>query len=130
PVDLDAVLEVARRHPLAVVEDAAEALGARYRGRPVGCDGLVSCLSFNGNKIITTGGGGMVLSRDEATAARVRRLTTQARAHAIEYVHEETGYNYRLTNLQAAGLSFLLLRRFNHQNSSFHQRPSGFVSSS
>jgi len=102
PVDLDAVLEVARRHPLAVVEDAAEALGARYRGRPVGCDGLVSCLSFNGNKIITTGGGGMVLTRDEATAGRVRRLTTQARAHAIEYVHEETGYNYRLTNLQAA----------------------------
>jgi perosamine synthetase len=102
PFDVDAVLEVAGRYPLTVVEDAAEALGARYRGRAVGCDGLVSCLSFNGNKIITTGGGGMVLTRDEKVAARVRRLTTQARTDAIEYIHEETGYNYRLTNLQAA----------------------------
>jgi perosamine synthetase len=102
PCDLDAVLEVARRYPLAVVEDAAEALGARYRDRRVGCEGLLSCLSFNGNKIITTGGGGMVLTRDARMAARVRRLTTQARSDAIEYVHEETGFNYRLTNIQAA----------------------------
>ena len=102
PCDLDAVLEVARRYPLAVVEDAAEALGARYRDRRVGCEGLLSCLSFNGNKIITTGGGGMVLTRDAQMAARVRRLTTQARSDAIEYVHEETGFNYRLTNIQAA----------------------------
>jgi perosamine synthetase len=102
PCDLEAVLDVAGRYPLAVVEDAAEALGALYRGRRVGCDGLVSCLSFNGNKIITTGGGGMVLTRDEALARRVRALTTQARADAIEYVHEETGFNYRLTNIQAA----------------------------
>ena len=102
PCDLDAILEIAGRHPLAVVEDAAEALGARYRGRAVGGDGLVSCLSFNGNKIITTGGGGMVLTRDDALARRVRSLTTQARADAIEYVHEETGFNYRLTNIQAA----------------------------
>jgi perosamine synthetase len=102
PFDIDAVLEVAGRYPLAVVEDAAEALGARYKGRAVGCDGLVSCLSFNGNKIITTGGGGMVLTRDATMAARLRRLTTQARTDAIEYIHEETGYNYRLTNLQAA----------------------------
>jgi perosamine synthetase len=102
PVDLDAVLEVTRRYPLAVVEDAAEALGARYKGIAVGCHGLVSCLSFNGNKIITTGGGGMVLTRYPEVAARVRRLTTQARTDALEYIHEETGYNYRLTNLQAA----------------------------
>ncbi len=102
PFDIDAVLDVAGRYPLAVVEDAAEALGARYKGRAVGCDGLVSCLSFNGNKIITTGGGGMVLTRDAKMAARLRRLTTQARTDAIEYIHEETGYNYRLTNLQAA----------------------------
>lgn len=102
PFDIDAVLEVAGHYPMAVVEDAAEALGARYKGRPVGCDGLVSCLSFNGNKIITTGGGGMVLTRDEKIAARLRRLTTQARTDAIDYLHEETGYNYRLTNLQAA----------------------------
>jgi perosamine synthetase len=102
PCDLDALLEVAWRYPLAVVEDAAEALGARYRDRPVGCEGHLSCLSFNGNKIITAGGGGMVLTRDAAMAERVRRLTTQARSDAIEYVHEETGFNYRLTNIQAA----------------------------
>lgn len=102
PVDLDAILEVAGPYPLAVVEDAAEALGARYKQGPVGCHGLASCLSFNGNKIITTGGGGMVLTRDAEVAARVRALTTQARTDALEYIHEETGYNYRLTNLQAA----------------------------
>jgi perosamine synthetase len=102
PCDLDAVLEVARRYPLAVIEDAAEALGARYRERSVGCEGLLSCLSFNGNKIITTGGGGMVLTHDAQVAARVRRLASQARSDAIEYVHEETGFNYRLTNIQAA----------------------------
>ncbi len=93
PVDIDAVLDVAGRYPLAVVEDAAEALGARYKGGAVGCHGLASCLSFNGNKIITTGGGGMVLTRDPKLAARVRALTTQARTDALEYIHEETGYN-------------------------------------
>jgi perosamine synthetase len=102
PCNLDPLLEVAGRYPLAVVEDAAEALGARYKERPVGCHGLVSCLSFNGNKIITTGGGGMVLTRDEGIARRLRSLTTQARGDALEYVHDEIGFNYRLTNIQAA----------------------------
>ena len=102
PCDLDPLLELARRHPMAVVEDSAEALGARYRGRAVGADGLAGCLSFNGNKIITTGAGGMVLARDPAMAARVRQLTTQARGDALEFVHDEVGYNYRLSNLHAA----------------------------
>ena len=102
PCDLDPLLAVARQHGLAVVEDAAEALGARYRGRPVGGDGLAACLSFNGNKIVTAGGGGMVLTRDAPLAARVRGLTTQARADAVDFVHAEIAYNYRLTNLQAA----------------------------
>jgi len=102
PCDLDPLLALARAYPMAVVEDSAEALGARYRGRAVGVDGLEGCLSFNGNKIITTGAGGMVLTRDEATAARVRRLTTQARGDAIEFVHDEIGFNYRLSNLHAA----------------------------
>ena len=102
PCDLGPLLALAERYPVVVVEDAAEALGARYRGRPVGAHGRAGCLSFNGNKIITAGGGGMVLTRDEALAARVRRLTTQARADALEWVHEEVGFNYRLTNLQAA----------------------------
>jgi perosamine synthetase len=102
PCDLDPMLALARRYPLAVVEDSAEALGARYRGRAVGADGLCGCLSFNGNKIITTGAGGMVLTREQPMAARVRRLTTQARGDAIEFVHDEVGFNYRLSNLHAA----------------------------
>jgi dTDP-4-amino-4,6-dideoxygalactose transaminase len=68
----------------------------------VGADGLLGCLSFNGNKVITSGGGGMVLARDAAVAARVRSLTTQARVDALEFIHDEVGFNYRLTNLQAA----------------------------
>jgi perosamine synthetase len=102
PCDVDPLLELARRYPLAVVADAAEALGALYKGRRVGGDGLVGCLSFNGNKIVTAGGGGMVLTRDIALANRVRALTTQARGDALEFVHSEIGFNYRLTNLQAA----------------------------
>jgi perosamine synthetase len=102
PCDLDPLLELTRRYPLTLVEDAAEALGATYHGRPVGGDGRLGCLSFNGNKIITTGGGGMVVTRDEALAARVRRLTTQARGSALEFEHEEIGYNYRMTNMAAA----------------------------
>jgi perosamine synthetase len=102
PCDLDPLLELGRRYPLAVVEDAAEALGARYRHRPVGGDGLLGCLSFNGNKIITSGGGGMVLTRDPALSARARALSTHARADALEWIHPEVGFNYRLTNLQAA----------------------------
>jgi perosamine synthetase len=102
PCDLDPLLELVRRYPMAVVEDSAEALGARYRGRAVGADGLAGCLSFNGNKIITTGAGGMVLARDPAMAERIRRLTTQARGDALEFVHDEIGFNYRLSNLHAA----------------------------
>jgi perosamine synthetase len=102
PCDLDSLLDLCQRWALPLVEDAAESLGALYRGRRVGCDGLVGCLSFNGNKIITTGGGGMVLTRDEALAARVRALTTQARSDPLEWVHDEVAFNYRLTNIQAA----------------------------
>ena len=80
PCDLDPLLEICRRWPLAMVEDATESLGARYRGRAVGADGSSGCLSFNGNKIITTGGGGMVLTRDAAMAARVRALSTRRAA--------------------------------------------------
>jgi perosamine synthetase len=102
PCDLDPLLEIARRYGLPVVEDSAEALGARYRGRPVGAEGLVGCLSFNGNKIVTAGAGGMVVTADAELAARARRLTTQARGDAIEFIHDDLGYNYRLSNLHAA----------------------------
>ena len=102
PVDLDPLLELAAGAGIPVVEDAAEALGARYKGRRVGAHGLVGCLSFNGNKIITCGGGGMILTRDAALASRARHLTTHAREPGPEWIHREVGFNYRLTNLQAA----------------------------
>jgi perosamine synthetase len=102
PADLDPLLDLSRRYPVALVEDCAEALGARYKGRRIGCHGLVGCLSFNGNKIMTTGGGGMILTDDEALARRARSLTTQARDEGLEYIHRAVGYNYRLTNIQAA----------------------------
>ena len=102
PCDLDPLVELTRRYPLAVVEDSTEALGAEYRGRRVGVEGLVGVLSFNGNKIITTGGGGMVLTREARVAERVRRLTSQARGSALEFEHDEIGFNYRLVNVLAA----------------------------
>lgn len=102
PVDLEPVLALAREFGLAVVEDATESLGARWRGRPVGGLGLAGCFSFNGNKLLTTGGGGMLVTNDAALAERARYLTTQAKDDPIEYVHGAIGYNYRLTNIQAA----------------------------
>jgi perosamine synthetase len=106
PVDMDPLLAIAARYDLHVIEDATEALGAHYRGRavgrPLGPGSHAACLSFNGNKLITTGGGGMIITDDEAFARRARYLTTQAKDDPVEYVHHEIGYNYRLTNLQAA----------------------------
>jgi perosamine synthetase len=102
PVDLDPILAVAAKYSLPVIEDATEGLGARYRGKSLGSFGAAGCFSFNGNKIITTGGGGMLVTNDAEWAARARYLTTQAKDDPIEYVHNEVGYNYRLTNLQAA----------------------------
>jgi perosamine synthetase len=102
PCDFEPLLTAARRYDLRVVEDAAEGLGAGYRGRPVGTAGDLACLSFNGNKIVTTGGGGMIVTDDETSARRARYLTTQAKDDPVEYIHGEIGYNYRLTNLQAA----------------------------
>lgn len=103
PVDMDALAEVAARFGIAVVEDAAESLGSRYKGRPCGSLGRVAALSFNGNKIVTTGGGGAILTDDPALAARAKHLTTTAKVpHRWEFVHDETGFNYRLPNLNAA----------------------------
>jgi perosamine synthetase len=102
PVDMDPILDLARRYGLRVVEDATEGLGSKYRGRAVGCLGDVGCFSFNGNKIITTGGGGMLVTADRHLAERARYLTTQAKDDPLEYVHGAVGYNYRLTNVQAA----------------------------
>ncbi|MGA6987652.1 MAG: LegC family aminotransferase [Terriglobales bacterium] len=102
PVDLDPILTAAQKFGLKVIEDATEGLGATYRGRPLGSIGDIGCLSFNGNKIITTGGGGMLVTSNEEWAEKAKYLTTQAKDDPIEYIHKEIGYNYRLTNIQAA----------------------------
>ena len=98
----DPILAVAAEFEVPVIEDAAEALGAFYRGRPAGSFGKAAVFSFNGNKIITTSGGGMVVSEDEKLIQRIRYLATQARQPAAHYEHTEIGYNYRLSNLLAA----------------------------
>lgn len=126
PVDMDPLVELAHRFHLMVVEDATESLGAKYRTRiqrpevrgqrleelrseddgsawrMVGSLGDIACFSFNGNKIMTTGGGGMIVTDNEAWANKARYLTTQAKDDPVEYVHSEIGFNYRLTNIQAA----------------------------
>ena len=102
PVDIDPILQLAKKYDLIVIEDATESLGANYRGRAVGQFGDVACFSFNGNKLSTTGGGGMILTNNAQLAAKARYLTTQAKDDPLEYVHHEIGYNYRLTNIQAA----------------------------
>jgi perosamine synthetase len=102
PCDMDPILEVARRHDLAVVEDAAEAHGAEYRGRRMGSLGTVGCFSFYGNKIITTGEGGMCVTDDPDLAERLRLLRDHGMDPKRHYWHEIVGYNYRMTNLQAA----------------------------
>jgi perosamine synthetase len=102
PADLDPILSVAAKYALPVIEDATEGLGARYRGKSVGGVGDVGCFSFNGNKIITTGGGGMLVTNNAEWAARAKYLTTQAKDDPTEYIHNAVGYNYRLTNPLAA----------------------------
>lgn len=107
PADLEPLVAINERWGIPIIEDAAEALGARYRtgafaGRQVGTIGQLGCFSFNGNKIMTTGGGGMIVTDDAALAARARHLTTQAKLPGHGYVHDEVGFNYRLTNVAAA----------------------------
>jgi dTDP-4-amino-4,6-dideoxygalactose transaminase len=100
--DYDEILEACREYGVPLIEDAAEALGATYKGRPVGGFGRMGIFSFNGNKIITTSGGGMLVSDDPTLAERTRFLATQARDPAPHYEHSEVGYNYRLSNVLAA----------------------------
>jgi len=100
--DLEPILAACDRHGVPVVEDAAEALGSTYKGRVPGTLGRVGIYSFNGNKIITTSGGGMLVSSDEALVRHGLKLATQARDPAPHYQHSEIGYNYRLSNVLAA----------------------------
>ncbi|MEM6342627.1 MAG: LegC family aminotransferase [Bacteroidota bacterium] len=119
--EMERLQQLAGQYQMALVEDASEALGAVYDGKPCGSWGDMGVLSFNGNKIITSGGGGMFLSRESELAQKVRHLSTQARTDALRYGHDEIGYNYRLSNLHAAiGLAqleqleaFVLRRRNN-----------------
>ena len=102
PVDMDPILDAAHKFNLIVIEDATESLGAKYKDRMVGHLGDIACFSFNGNKIITTGGGGMIVTDNEVWARKAKYLTTQAKDDSIEFIHGTIGYNYRLTNIQAA----------------------------
>jgi perosamine synthetase len=102
PADMDAISALARAHNLAVIEDAAEAHGAEYKGRRVGALGQLAAFSFYGNKIITTGEGGMITTDDDALAAQARSLRDHGMSPTRRYWHPVIGYNYRLTNLQAA----------------------------
>lgn len=102
PCDMDPIIDIARKYNLKVIEDVAESLGAKYKNRMVGSIGDISCFSFNGNKVVTAAGGGMVVTDNKSMAERARYLTTQAKDDEVEYIHNEIGYNYRLTNIQAA----------------------------
>lgn len=101
-VNYTAITGIAAAHGIPVIADAAESMGATHAGLPAGAWGDAAIFSFNGNKIMTTSGGGMLLTDDEAVASRVRHLATQARQPAVHYEHAEIGYNYRLSNLLAA----------------------------
>jgi perosamine synthetase len=100
--DMDPILAIAKKHSLLVIEDAAEAHGATYKGKMCGSMGTVSAFSFYGNKIITTGEGGMVVTDDDAIAAMARNLKDLAHSPTKRFWHERVGFNYRMTNLQAA----------------------------
>jgi len=102
PCDLPAIQKITEQYGLAMVEDATESLGALCRGKPLGQWSRLTCFSFNANKVMTTGGGGMLVTDDPQLAQRARYLTTQAKDDPLEFVHHEIGYNYRLTSVQAA----------------------------
>ena len=113
PADMDPILEIANRHNLYVIEDAAEAHGAEYKGKRAGGMGHFGCFSFYGNKIITTGEGGMLVSNDPELARRAQFLKDHAMDPEKRYWHPEVGFNYRLTNIQAA-LGVAQLERIDH----------------
>lgn len=103
PVDMDPLLEIAKRFHLGVVEDAAEAIGSEYKGKPAGTIAPLGTLSFNGNKVITTGGGGAILAADKAQGEHIKHVANTAKIqHAWEFRHTEKGYNFRMPNLNAA----------------------------
>ncbi|MDR2383805.1 MAG: LegC family aminotransferase [Prevotellaceae bacterium] len=103
PVKITAIVELCNKYHIELVEDAAESIGSSYKGKHTGTFGKIGVLSFNGNKTITTGGGGMLLFQDEKLGAYAKHLTTQAKTpHRWEFVHDHIGYNYRMPNINAA----------------------------
>ena len=102
PSNMKPIMNLAKKYNLKVIEDCTESLGSKYSDNMSGSFGDMSCFSFNGNKLITTGGGGMITTNNQRFAEKAKHLTTQAKSHNIEYIHDEIGYNYRLTNIQAA----------------------------
>jgi len=107
---MDSIIKIAEECSLFVIEDATESLGAIYRGKQTGTFGDMGCFSFNGNKLITTGGGGMVVTNDKTKAEHIKFLVNQARDDSKSYHHPEMGFNYRMTNIEAA-LGLAQLRR-------------------
>ena len=101
PANMEAIMSIANKYGIPVIEDAAEALGSRYMGKPTGSFGKLAVFSFNGNKIITTSGGGVLISNDRTLIEKARFLATQARDPATHYQHSEIGYNYRMSNILA-----------------------------
>jgi dTDP-4-amino-4,6-dideoxygalactose transaminase len=99
---MDELLKICKKNNIDIIEDATESLGSEYKGKKIGSFGAAGCFSFNGNKIITTGGGGMVVTNNNSIAKKIKHLSTQAKKDNFEYDHDAIGYNYRLSNMQAA----------------------------
>jgi dTDP-4-amino-4,6-dideoxygalactose transaminase len=123
PANMDKILSIAEKYEIPVVEDAAEALGSRYKDKPAGSFGKLGILSFNGNKILNTSGGGMLLSDEPELISRARFLATQARDKAAYYLHSQIGYNYRMSNLLAGlgrGQMEVIEERVRQKRENFH----------
>lgn len=102
PAKIEEIVDVCNKYDIYLIEDATESLGSKYKEDMTGSFGDISCFSFNGNKLITTGGGGMLVTDNDKWAEKARYLTTQAKDDPVQFIHEKIGYNYRLTNIQAA----------------------------
>lgn len=129
PANLDKIVSLCKQYNVPLLEDAAESLGSRYKGKHTGTFGKLGILSFNGNKIITTSGGGMVISEDKESIEKIRFWATQARDKARHYQHSELGYNYRMSNVSAAigrGQLKVLNQRVNRRREIFRLYKKGF----
>lgn len=123
PAKMDEIMDIAESYEIPLIEDAAEALGSKYNGRCTGSFGKMAVLSFNGNKILSTSGGGALLSNDQELIARARFLATQARDQAPHYQHSQIGYNYRMSNILAGigrGQMEVLEERIRSRRANFH----------